>query len=409
MKFGGTSVMDAERIARAARIITGLKQNGAEIVVVVSAMGHTTDHLIDLAKKVQFTPNTRELDLLLATGEQAAAALLAMALEVQGIEARSFTGACAGILTGGTFGNAKIENVETEALESCLKANVVPVVAGFQGISTDGEVTTLGRGGSDTTAIALAAALNAERCDIYTDVNGIYTADPRIATNAFKLDALSYNEMLEMAKHGAQVLNPRAVEIARDKSVAVRVRSTFEPSDEGTLVGRSPSKFSVFTGVSTDSKSAFVRVSLNPPRSDAKNYLRIFRRDRSHRKNKLVSILASAHINFEVGCTFNTVAHELDLCIDKTELEKAIELLRQNLRTGEELFVDMSLARVSIISQEMSSTCEIDAVSSLSKSRVPIKLLVRTAKRLSIFVPENRKVEAVNLLHEKLERVRLTA
>jgi aspartate kinase len=212
-----------------------------------------------------------------------------------------------------------------------------------------------------------------------------------------------------MAKHGAQVLNARAVEIARDKAVPVRVRSTFEPSDEGTLVGRTPSKFSDFTGVSTDTKSAFVRVSLNPPRSDAKNYLRIFRRDRSHRKNKLVSILASAHINFEVGCTFNTVAHELDLCIDKTELEKSIELLRQNLRTGEELFVDMSLARVSIISQEMSSICEIDAVSSLSKSRVQIKLLVRTTKRLSIFVPENRKVEAVNLLHEKLERVRLTA
>ncbi len=401
--------MDAERITRAAGIIAGLKQNGTDLIVVVSAMGHTTDHLIDLAQKLQVKPNGRELDLLLATGEQAAAALMTMALEEQGVKARSFTGAGAGILTGTIFGNAKIEDVQSEVLELCLQSNVVPVVAGFQGISEDGEITTLGRGGSDTTAIALAAALHAERCDIYTDVNGVYTADPRIATNAFKLDALCYNEMLEMAKHGAQVLNARAVEIARDKSVSVRVRSTFRPSDEGTLIGRVPSKFTDYTGIGTDTKSAFVRVSLNPPRSNAKNYMRIFRRDRSHRKNKLVSVLASAHINFEVGCTFDTISHELDLCIDKSDLEKSVELLRQNLRTGEELFVDLGLARVSIISQEMNSTCEIDSVCSLSKSNIPIRFLVRTPKRLSIFVPANRKTEAVNLLHEKLERVRLSA
>jgi len=409
VKFGGTSVMDAERITRAAGIVAELKRGQTELVVVVSAMGHTTDELINLAQKVQTKPNDRELDLLLSTGEQAAAALLTMALESRGIKARSFTGAGAGILTGSTFGNARIESVQTEVLELCLQDNVVPVVAGFQGISTDGEITTLGRGGSDTTAIAVAAALHAERCDIYTDVDGIYTADPRIATNAFKLETLSYNEMLEMAKYGAQVLNARAVEIARDKSVSVRVRSTFEPSNEGTLIGRPPSKFTDFTGIGVDTDTAFVRVSLNPPRSDAKSYMRVFRRDRSHRKNKLVSLLSSAHINFEVGCTFNIVAHELDLCIEKNELEKSIEVLRQNLRTGEELFVDMGLARVSIISQEMSSTCEIDAVSSLSKNNLPIKLLVRTAKRLSFFVPATRKTEAVNLLHKKLERVRLSA
>lgn len=237
LKFGGTSVADTDLMRKAAAIAVRVANQGNEVAVVVSAMGHTTDHLIGLADGVSGSSNLREMDALLATGEQASCALMSMAIQSLGKAARSFTGMQAGIITEKKFSTAEILEVNPRALEECFSRKEIPVVAGFQGVTAENEITTLGRGGSDTTAVALAAALKADRCEIYTDVGGVYTADPRSCAEARRYPFVSYDEMIELARAGAQVLNLRSVELAMEKQVVVRVRSTFEPEDEGTLVG----------------------------------------------------------------------------------------------------------------------------------------------------------------------------
>lgn len=237
LKFGGTSVADTDLMRKAAAIAVRAAKQGNEVAVVVSAMGHTTDHLIDLATGVSGRSNLREMDALLSTGEQASCALMSMAIQSLGKAARSFTGMQAGIITEDRFGAAEILNINSGALEASFARKEIPVIAGFQGVTAANEITTLGRGGSDTTAVALAHALKADRCDIYTDVGGVYTADPRTFPEARRYPFVSYDEMIELARAGAQVLNLRSVELAKEKQVIVRVRSTFEPEDEGTLVG----------------------------------------------------------------------------------------------------------------------------------------------------------------------------
>ncbi len=228
--------MDCQRIKHVANIIKQTKEQGYQVVTVVSAMGHTTDHLLNLANNLNSHADTRELDLLVSTGEIVSATLTTLALQQCGLKARTFTGAAAGILTDTQFGDARIEYLFPQALEKSVVSGEVAVVAGFQGVSNSGETTTLGRGGSDITAIALAAALEAEVCEIYTDVNGVYDCDPNRFSSAQKFDFISYEQMIELAKNGAQVLNTHSVEIAQEKNVAVRVRSTFEPDNTGTLV-----------------------------------------------------------------------------------------------------------------------------------------------------------------------------
>ncbi|HTY28256.1 MAG TPA: aspartate kinase, partial [Mycobacterium sp.] len=223
-KYGGSSVADAERIRRVAERIVETKKQGNDVVVVVSAMGDTTDELLDLARQVCPAPPPRELDMLLTAGERISNALVAMAIESLGAHARSFTGSQAGVITTGTHGNAKIIDVTPGRLRTALDEGQIVLVAGFQGVSQDSkDVTTLGRGGSDTTAVALAAALNADVCEIYTDVDGIFTADPRIVPNARRLDTVSFEEMLEMAACGAKVLMLRCVEYARRYNVPIHV------------------------------------------------------------------------------------------------------------------------------------------------------------------------------------------
>jgi len=239
MKFGGTSLMSTDRIKSAARIVASTFAAGTQVIVVVSAMGHETDRLLDQADSLSVQPSKRELDALMTTGEQVAAALMAIALQDLGCQARSFSGGAAGIITKATHGNAKIERIDTIPLRHCISDGCIPVVTGFQGITSKGEVTTLGRGGSDITAIALAAALNADRCDIYSDVDAVYNADPHVVPDAVRFETLSYVEMLDLSRKGAQVLNLRSVEIAKDKNVDVRVRSTFKPDDPGTFIGSS--------------------------------------------------------------------------------------------------------------------------------------------------------------------------
>jgi aspartate kinase len=227
-KYGGSSVSDAERIRRVAERIVETKKAGNDVVVVVSAMGDTTDDLLDLAKQVCPAPPARELDMLLTAGERISNALVAMAIESLGAQARSFTGSQAGVITTGTHGNAKIIDVTPGRLRSALDEGQIVLVAGFQGVSQDTkDVTTLGRGGSDTTAVAVAAALDADVCEIYTDVDGIFTADPRIVPNARRLDTVSFEEMLEMAAAGAKVLMLRCVEYARRYDLPIHVRSSY--------------------------------------------------------------------------------------------------------------------------------------------------------------------------------------
>ena len=235
MKFGGTSVADTDRIAAVARRLAGARENGRHVVGVLSAMGRTTDELLDLARRVSPRPQERELDLLVSVGERVSCALAAISLIEAGYDAISLTGSQAGIVTDTAHGKAKIVEVRGRRIHEALDRGAIVLVAGFQGVSTDSEVTTLGRGGSDTTAVALAAALGAEACEIYTDVEGVFSADPRVVPSARKLDALTYDEMLELAASGARVLQLRSVEFARNYGVRLRVRSSFS-DDDGTWV-----------------------------------------------------------------------------------------------------------------------------------------------------------------------------
>ncbi len=263
-KYGGSSVSDAERIRRVAERIVETKKAGNDVVVVVSAMGDTTDELLDLAKQVAPAPPAREMDMLLTAGERISNALVAMAIDSLGAQARSFTGSQAGVITTGSHGNAKISDVTPGRVRSALDEGQIVLVAGFQGVSQDSkDVTTLGRGGSDTTAVALAAALKADVCEIYTDVDGIFTADPRIVPNARHLDNVTFEEMLEMAAAGAKVLMLRCVEYARRYNVPIHVRSSYSDKP-GTLVTGSiediPMEDAILTGVAHDRSEARVTV-----------------------------------------------------------------------------------------------------------------------------------------------------
>jgi aspartate kinase len=265
-KFGGSSVADAEKIRNVARRVTE-SAPGNQLVVVVSAMGKTTDGLVSLAHRLAPAPDPRELDMLLATGEQVNIALLAIALQALGYKARSFTGPQAGLRTDRAHTRARITQITAERVRAALDAGAVAVVAGFQGQSDADEITTLGRGGSDLTAVALAAALKADVCEIYTDVDGVYTADPNVVPDARKLPRVAYDEMLEMASLGAKVLQARSVEFAKKYGVTVHVRSTFKP-DPGTIVTREESGMedAVVTGITHDRSQAKVSLLRVPDR-----------------------------------------------------------------------------------------------------------------------------------------------
>lgn len=236
-KFGGTSVASPERIRNVAKRLIARKQAGHQVVAVVSAMGKTTDELVGLAAAVNSNPPTREMDRLLSTGEQVSMALLAMAIEARGYQSMSFTGRQAGIVTDNTHNKAKIVSIDSKRILEALDNGYIPVVAGFQGIDANGDITTLGRGGSDTTAVAVAWGINADVCEIYSDVDGVYSTDPRICPRARKLDEISYDDMLEMAGAGSGVLQMRAVELARKFNVVIHSRSAFSEA-EGTYVRR---------------------------------------------------------------------------------------------------------------------------------------------------------------------------
>ena len=271
-KYGGSSVADAEGMKRVANRIVAAKRDGNQVVVVVSAMGDTTDELIDLAKQITPIPSGRELDMLLTAGERISMALLAMAITNLGHEARSFTGSQAGVITTSTHGRARIIDVTPGRIQEALKEGAIAIVAGFQGISQDTkDVTTLGRGGSDTTAVALAAALDADVCEIYTDVDGVFSADPRVVPNARKLKSVTYDEMLELAASGAKVLHLRCVEYARRYNLPIHVRSSFS-TNEGTWVVKdhpegAAMEQAIISGIAHDKSEAKITIVGVPDRT----------------------------------------------------------------------------------------------------------------------------------------------
>ena len=418
IKFGGTSVMDTQLIKQVAKIVKSVKEQdqGSEVIVVVSAMGHTTDQLLGLAGDLALAPDGRELDMLISTGEQVSATLLAIALQAMAINAQSLTGALAGIVTDRLFGQAKIKHVHCQALENSLAAGIVPVVAGFQGISEAGHITTLGRGGSDTTAIALAASLRAERCDIYSDVDGVYSADPNLLDSAYRLSAISYKEMHELALNGAQILNARAVEIAMRRQVPVRVRSTFKPEDPGTLVADGVRQTANFTGIACSLSQDYVRVAFNL--SDVKDLqaggnVREMRLKRLVWKKTLLSLLIQAGIHVEVGATLKAVASELQFCVEKTEVPAVLDIFTrasvQGLTAASEIEVDNSLAKVSIVARDITSYIEVEAIVALTRAGIHISLMTASDHRLSLFVPREQRDQAIKILHDKFATLKIAA
>jgi aspartate kinase len=399
-KFGGSSLADADRIRRVARRIARERATGAELVVVVSAMGDTTDELLALAGAVTDEPDERELDMLLATGEHQSATLVSMALHALGVQAISLTGAQAGISTDGRYGKARIANVEPKRVRHELDQGKVVIVAGFQGLSAaqaeQHETTTLGRGGSDTTAVALAARLNADRCQIFTDVRGIFTADPRIVPTARQLPVIGHEEMLELANQGAQVMQTRAVELGWVNEVTIEVLSSFEDAP-GTLITEDP----------------FV---------EQRNKVRGLAHDRNVAKITLVEVpdrpgvaahvfqpLAEAGIN--VDMIVQNVGHhgatDLSFTIPRVELAKAKRLLEPLVRDlgFREMTTDSSVAKVSIVGAGIHNTPGYAArmFAALADNGVNIEMISTSEIRITTIIAEDALETALRALHAAFE------
>ncbi len=402
-KFGGTSVADVSKIRKAAEIVVKGASEGHEVATVVSAMGHTTDHLIALAE--QLTPavgdrNPREMDMLLATGEQVSIALMTMAIQTLGYEAKSFTGAQAGIITEGRHGVAKIQEMRTDRLESALARGEIAVVAGFQGVTENEELTTLGRGGSDTTAVALAASLGADRCDIYTDVRGVYTADPRIVSDARKLPSVSYEEMLELAATGAQVMNARSVELAMDNQVSIRVRSTFVPEDVGTLIThRVVSPEYTIAGISCDMNSAIITLKSLDNATESKPFEGI---------SALFTRLQELGIQTDMVMVLkheDEPSQELVFTVEKSALPRVQQLIESlALSLGNPLMqVETDIAKVSVVGRRLTNRPEVVAgvFEVLHEASIPVQMVATGDMRVSILTPAKNGREAVKLIHKR--------
>jgi aspartate kinase len=398
-KYGGTSVGDIDKIKRVAARILKTKESGAKMVVVVSAMGHSTDHLVDLARQITTKPSRREMDMLLSTGEQVSIALLSMAIQELGAEAISMTGLQSGIITDSNYSRAKIQKIQTSSLTKNLKAGRVVIVAGFQGVSDGYEITTLGRGGSDTTASALAVALKARRCEIYTDVDGVYTADPNLVPGARKLDYISYEEMVELAGAGAQVLHPRSVEIAMRYRVPVHVLPSYAESD-GTIVmeGKKLEQV-VITGVTGNKNIAKVAIRGVP--------------DQPGVAAQIFSALGERGINIRliIQSVAAGGANDISLVVNRDAVQSAIEVLEQQKKNlkAREIVSHQRLAEVSIVGSGIASTPGVAArmFRTLAKQKINIDLISSSEVRIACIIDEKHLTDAIRGLHEefKLEKL----
>ncbi|QED48846.1 aspartate kinase [Cytobacillus dafuensis] len=392
LKFGGTSVANVERIRNVANRIIEEKNRGNDCIVVVSAMGKSTDELVSLAKEISPNPNKREMDMLLTTGEQITIALLAMALSEQGYPAVSLTGWQAGIKTESVHGNARIIDIDTERLESELSQGLIVIVAGFQGLTKEGAISTLGRGGSDTTAVALAAVLRADKCDIYTDVTGVFTTDPRYITDARKLLDVSYDEMLELAHLGASVLHPRAVEFAKNYNIPLEVRSSSE-REAGTIIEEEVNMEQnlVVRGIAFESE--ITRVTVLGLSNSLSSLSVIF------------SELAKNHINVDIiiQSTIADQSTNLSFSIKNEDLNETLQVLencKQRINYHQ-IESEQGLAKVSIVGSGMISNPGVAAkmFEVLSTGNIPIKMVSTSEIKVSTVIEQEKMLQSVQLLH----------
>ena len=400
-KYGGSSVADAEGIRRVAKRIVATKRAGDQVVVIVSAMGDTTDELMDLANGVSPAPPGRELDMLLTAGERISMALLAMAIAALGMEARSFTGSQAGVITDDVHGRARIIDVTPGRISSALAEGAIPIVAGFQGVSQNTkDITTLGRGGSDTTAVALAAALNADVCEIYTDVDGVFTEDPRLVPSARRIPHITYEEMLEMAACGAKVLIPRCVEYARRYNLPIHVRSSF--SDKiGTWVSghagyeaeEAGMEQAIISGVAHDRSEGKITVVGVPDKVGA--------------AAGIFGIVAEAGVNIDMivqnVSAIATGRTDISFTLPGADGQKTLETLRaaQEKIGFQDLLYDDRIGKVSLIGAGMRSHPGVSAkfFAALAEAGVNIQMITTSEIRISVVVGQNDVDVAVNATH----------
>jgi aspartate kinase len=393
-KYGGTSVADAPRIRHVADRVVATRQAGNDVVVVVSAMGETTDDLVALAHRVSSDPTPRELDMLLTAGERISMALLAMAIADLGVTAKSFTGSQAGIITDTLHGKARILDVRAGRITEALSQGHVVIVAGFQGVSTDHDVTTLGRGGSDTTAVALAAALGAWACEIYTDVDGVYTADPRLVPEARKLHVVSYEEMLEMAASGARVLMLRCVEYARRYGIPLHVRSSFTGAS-GTWVREEDERMekAIISGVPHDTSEAKVTIVRVP--------------DRPGIAARIMRGVAEHGIN--VDMIVQNVSHggttDISFTVPKSDLSGAMVVLEKLASEvgAAEVAADSDIAKVSLVGAGMKSSPGVAAAmfEALADAGVNIEMISTSTIRISCVIRSTDVATAVRAIHDR--------
>src|SRR5437763_2080563 len=395
-KYGGTSVGNPERIKNVARRVAKYRQKGDQVVVVVSAMSGVTDNLIKMASEIMPLPSEREMDVLLATGEQTTIALTAMALHALEIKAISLTGAQAGIVTDGVHTKAKIQNITPKQVHALLDDGYVVIVAGFQGQTQEGQITTLGRGGSDLTAIALAAALKADLCQIYTDVDGVYTADPRLVPGARKLDEISYDEMLELASLGAKVMQSRSVEFAKKFGVVFEVRSSLKDSP-GTIVKEETASMEdvVIRGVSLDKNQAKVTIVGVP--------------DKPGVAARVFNALADAAIN--VDMIVQNISHgagapatDLSFTVDKADLlkaQKVIDGLKQEIGFGQ-VIATGDIGKLSLVGVGMKSHTGVAGkmFETLAREGVNIEMISTSEIKISVIIDLGKGEQAMKAVHE---------
>ncbi|GAA4438733.1 aspartate kinase [Actinokineospora soli] len=400
-KYGGSSLENADRIKRVAERIVATRKAGHDVVVVCSAMGDTTDELLDLAKQVNPVPPEREMDMLLTAGERISNSLVAMAISALGAEARSFSGSQAGVITTSAHGKARIIDVTPSRVQAALDEGKIVLVAGFQGVSQDTkDITTLGRGGSDTTAVALAAALKADVCEIYTDVDGVYSADPRIVPDARRLDTVTYEEMLEMAASGAKVLMLRCVEYGRRYGVRIHVRSSYS-TKPGTIVSGSVEDLNVeqamITGVAHDRSEAKVTVTGVPDHAGVA--ARIFR------------TVADAEIDIDMVLqnVSSTESGKTDITFTLSKTNgptavAALEKIREELGFGAVLYDD-HVGKVSLVGAGMRSHPGVTATfcEALAKAGVNIEIINTSEIRISVLIRDTQLDDAVKAIHEAFE------
>ena len=398
-KYGGTSVKDVDRVKHVAQHIKSFRDAGHDMIITVSAPSGVTDKLIDMTKKFEKRPPTREMDVLLSTGEQISIALLAMALNDLGIPSVSMTGSQMGIMTTDAHMKARINYIKTDKIRKELDAGKVIIVAGFQGITEEGEITTLGRGGSDTTAVAVAAATGADLCEIYTDVDGVYTADPRMVQNTQKLAMITHDEMLELASLGAKVLHPRSVEIAKMHGVKLSVRSSYETFKEGTFVVNREQleKEFVVTGVACDQKVAKIGI--------------FDLEDKPGSATKVFQALADANVNVDmiVQSAMRNNMNDIAFTVPLDEVDNALEVLHElkNKMSMSDIVSSTNVAKVSIVGAGMVSSTGVAAkmFSVLAQNEINIQMISTSEIKVSCIIEKENDTpkKAMQALHDAFE------